>query len=117
VEDLKNAQPEEYVRLFTQYLGQLLGYFVRYIQRGNVDFGRDNVLFEMFPVYLSKAEVQGLGQALNAALLPYLKNEPSPERQRIILGLMSLPDAASTPLPPDSRTGAPAIESTDTRTE
>ena len=42
-EDLKNAQPEDYIRLFAQYLGMLQGYYVRYIQKGNVDFVRDNV--------------------------------------------------------------------------
>jgi hypothetical protein len=31
----------------------------------------------MFPVYLSEAERQKVGQAVNAALLPYVKSEPS----------------------------------------
>jgi hypothetical protein len=97
VEDLQNAQPEDYLRLFVQYLGLLLGYYVRYIQKGSVDFASDNVLFQMFPVYMSQAEAQELGQAVKAALLPYLKNEPSPERKRSIIGLMSLPDVAGDP--------------------
>jgi hypothetical protein len=105
-EDLKNAQPEDYIRLFSQYLGMLQGYYVRYIQKGNVDFVRDNVAFQMFPLYLSEAETQEFGQALNAAVLPYLKNEPSPERKRSIFGLIALPDAVSAPLP--------AAASTDT---
>ncbi len=96
-EDLKNAQPEDYIRLFSQYLGMLQGYYVRYIQKGNVDFVRDNVTFQMFPLYLSEAETQEFGQALNAAVLPYLKNEPSPERKRSIFGLIALPDAVSAP--------------------
>ena len=105
-EDLKNAQPEDYIRLFSQYLGMLQGYYVRYIQRGNIDFARDNVAFQMFPLYLSEAETQEFGQALNAAVQPYLKNEPSPERKRSIFGLIALPDAVSAPLP--------AAASTDT---
>ncbi|HEY3416202.1 MAG TPA: helix-turn-helix domain-containing protein [Armatimonadota bacterium] len=92
VEDLKNAKPEDHIRLFTQYLGQLLGYYVRYVQRGDVDFIRDNVLFQMAPVYLSEAEGQELGRAFNAALVPYIQNEPSPERRRSVIGLMALPD-------------------------
>jgi DNA-binding transcriptional ArsR family regulator len=117
VEDLKDAQPEDYIRLFTQYLGLQLGYYVRYIQKGNVDFARDNVVFHMFPVYLSEAETQRLGEAVNAALLPYVKNEPSPERQRYILGLLSLPDVVGAPLPAGFQTGTPASESTDARKE
>ena len=97
-EDLKNARPEDYIRLFTQYLGQLLGYYVRYIQQGSVDLARDNLLFQMLPVYLSPSETQGLGHAITAALSPYLNNEPSPDRQRSILGLISLPDAPPRPL-------------------
>jgi Helix-turn-helix domain len=116
-EDLKNAQPEDYIRLFTQYLGQLLGYFVRYIQRGNVDFAHDKVLFEMFPVYLSEMETQALGQALNAAILPYMKNGSSPDRQRLIFGLMSIPEVVSAPLPADSSTGKPAVAASDSRHE
>jgi len=95
-QDLENAGPEDYIRLFTQYLGLQLGYYVRYIQQGDVDFTRDNVVFHMFPVYLSDAEKKGLNEAVNAALLPYTKNQPSPERQRIILGWISLPDVAGS---------------------
>ena len=112
-EDLENAGSEDYIRLFTQYLGLLLGYYVRYIKKGNVDFARDKVAFNMFPLYLSEAETQEVAQAINAALLPHLKNEPSPERQRYILGLTSLPDIVGVPLPAESQAGAPAAESTD----
>jgi DNA-binding transcriptional ArsR family regulator len=110
VEDLENAQPEDYIRLFTQYLGLQLGYYVRYVQRGDVDWARDNVVFHMFPVYLSEAETQRLGEAVNAALLPFTKNEPSPERQRYILGVLSLPDVAGAPVPVGSRMGTPPVE-------
>lgn len=98
-EDLKDAQPEDHVRLVTQYLGLILGYFVRYIQKGDVDLARDNVLFQTFPVYLSNVEMPELGQALKAALMPYVRNEPSPGRRRFILGLISLPDVARAPSP------------------
>jgi hypothetical protein len=113
LEDLKNAQPEDYIRLFTQFLGMILGYYVRYIQKGSVDFARDNVFFQMVPIYLSKAEEQELGQVINAALLPYVKNEPSPERQRSILGLIALPDVVGAPLPAVS----PGVESDEREQE
>jgi DNA-binding transcriptional ArsR family regulator len=113
VEDLENAEPEDYIRLFTQSLGLQMGYYARYIQQGNVDFARDNVLFQMFPAYLSEVEMKELGQAIQAVLLPFVKNKPSPERRRYILGLTSLPDVVGTPLPADSRAGAPPVAASD----
>lgn len=117
VEDLKNAEPGDYIRLFTQFLGQLLGYYVRYIQQGNVDFARDNVIFHSFSIYLSKEEIRRAGQTFNAALEPYLKNKPSPERQRSILGLISIPDVFGVPLPAGSQANTPAAESIKPRKE
>ncbi len=93
-EDLKNASPEELIRLFTQFLGQMEGYYARYIHQGDVDLGRDHVLFQAFPLYLSESETQILAQSLNDTLLPCTKNEPSPERRRYIVGLINLPDVA-----------------------
>jgi DNA-binding transcriptional ArsR family regulator len=115
MEDLKNAEPQDYLRLFTQYLGLVLGYYVRYIQQGNVDIARDMAVFRMFPVYLSEAETLELGQAINAALLPYTKNEPSQERRRSIFGLMAFPDVVGAPLPPASQAQTLAGASTDAR--
>ena len=80
-------------------------------QAGNVDIVRDHLAFEMFPVFLSETEVQSLGQALNAALRPYLKNGPSPERRRSILGLMAIPDFAVVPLSVYS----PAVEAAEAK--
>ena len=112
-EDLENAEPEDYVRMFTQYLGLQLGYYVRYIQQGDIDFARDNVVFHMFPVYLSKEERQELARAINALLLPYAQNEPTPERQRSIIGLLSLPDVSSDLLPVESQAKVETVESAD----
>jgi hypothetical protein len=117
MEDLINAQPEDYIRLFTQYLGLLLGYYVRYIQKGNVDFARDSLVFQMSPVYLSQAEIQKLGQALNDTFLPFVKNEPSLERQRFILGLMSLPDVVGAPTTGDSQVDRAEVKGTDASKE
>lgn len=118
VEDLEDAQPEDYIRLFTEYLGLQLGYYVRYIQQGKVDPVRDHVNFHMFPVYLSEAEVQSLGQDVNAALLPYTQNKLSPERRRYILGMLFLPDVVGTLVPAGSELDTPdllAAESTDAK--
>lgn len=107
--DLQNAQPEDYLRLFTQFLGHLLGYYARYIQQGIPDLARDNVLFEMSPFYLSAAETRQLAQDLQTTLAPYLKNEPSQDRRRSILGLTFFPDAFA-PVPAEGTAGEAAPE-------
>jgi DNA-binding transcriptional ArsR family regulator len=113
VEDLEDAEPEDYIRLFTQSLGLQLGYYARYIQQGDVDFARDNVLFQMFPAYLSELEMKELGQAIQAVLLPFVKNKPSPERRRYILGLTSLPDVVGVPTLVESQAGALPVAASD----
>ncbi|MCL4561408.1 MAG: helix-turn-helix domain-containing protein [Chloroflexi bacterium] len=114
-EDIKNAQPEDYIRQVAQYLGLLLGYFVRYIDKGDVDIIRDDVLFQLSPIYLSHGEVQSLGKAVLKAMQPYMKNEPSPERRRQIMGLISLPDVVEARLPKPSKAGGSDVESTEAR--
>lgn len=61
-EDLEDARPEDYIRMFTQYLGLQLGYFVRYVHQGDVDLARDHVVFHMFPVYLTMKRPAGWGK-------------------------------------------------------
>lgn len=92
-DDLESATPEDHLRLFTQYLGSLLGYYARYLRDGDIDLARDGVVFRAFPVQLSPAERARLDQDVGAALRPYLEHGPSPERRRTVLGLMALPDA------------------------
>ncbi len=114
-DDVKDAGPADHIRLVTHYLGLMLGYFVRYVDKGDVDLARDNVVFQTFPAYLTDAEIRDLGQALTTALMPYVKNEPSPERRRFVFGLISVPDVAGPPSPPGSSAAKPAVEAADPR--
>lgn len=99
IEDLAKAQPGDHLRLFTQFLGLMLGYFARYTAKGDVDYARDHVLYEMFPLYLSDAEAQMIAERINNLLQPYLANESSPEHRRLIFGLASIPDDAGASHP------------------
>ncbi len=110
-QDLRGAGPEVHMRLFSQFLGTLLGYFVRYTQKGNIDFTRDHAFYDMFSVHLSDAEIQKVEQAVNVAILPYLKNEPSAERQRFVMGLISIPDMPGVPAPTDTKASSPTSHS------
>ncbi len=104
-EDMEGASREDYLRLATRYFGVILGYYTRYIQKGDADLARDNVLFQLAPLYLSPGEIAQLGQALRTTLLPFLKNEPSPERRRTLLGLIFFPDVVAALEPASSQTG------------
>ncbi len=109
-EDLKNGSTEDYIRLATQYYGLMLGGYLRYVQAGNIDLERDNILFQTFPAFLNDKEIQALGQAIAAAVRPYLKQEPSPERRRYVFGLTSFPDVASAPAPAGAQGRSSAVK-------
>ena len=94
--DLEQATPGDYMRLFTQYLGMLLGYYGRYLAQGTIDLARDGVGYHLVPMNLSKSEFADMARALNAALAPFIQNQPAPERQRYIFGLATMPDVAGT---------------------
>ncbi len=94
-EDLEGATQDDLVRLFTRFAGGLLGYYVRYVQRGGVDFAADRVVLRAFPMYLTAAERDRVDREVNAALMPFVDNGPSSERQRYVFGLVALPDSVA----------------------
>jgi DNA-binding transcriptional ArsR family regulator len=95
-DDLKNAHPEDYMRQFTEYLGILLGYFSRYlVWEEHIDLVRDHVAYTLIPLNLSENEADDLTKALQGVLAPFLNNEPSPDRERLLMGLLTMPDTSA----------------------
>lgn len=94
-EELARAKPEDHMRIYTQYLGMMLGYFSRYVSQENIDYARDGVGYQLLPLNLTKAEFVEFVQALNSVLMPFIKMEPAADRQRYILGLNFLPDVTN----------------------
>jgi hypothetical protein len=90
--DLAQFQPADFMRLFSQYAGQLMGFYARYLNQGAFDHARDGAGYHIIPMNLSPDEFFAMVTALNAALAPFANNQPSPERQRYIFGLTTLPD-------------------------
>jgi DNA-binding transcriptional ArsR family regulator len=105
-EELAGASPQEHISLFTHFLGLLLGYFARYACQGSIDFARDFSGYRLVPLNLSQDEMQRFAASFNEALLPFIHNELTPERQRRILATVFLPDVA-----PAGATGS-GVEST-----
>jgi DNA-binding transcriptional ArsR family regulator len=92
-EDLANARPQDYMRQFTEYLGILMGYYGRYLAKEDqVNLARDGISFNLIPLNLTNTETTTLFKALQETLAPFEKYEPSTERKRRILGVVTLPD-------------------------
>jgi len=73
-----------------------LGDFDRYLARGDVDFLRDGVRYNLAALWLDDAEFADLLRDLARVIQPRLANPPRPGRKRRILGSVLLPgDEAS----------------------
>ena len=91
--DLAQATPEDHLRWFTLFLATLLGDFGRYLAGEAPDLVADGVGYRQVPLELSDTELAELAGRLNAALLPVLQNEPTPERRRRIFTTIVIPDS------------------------
>lgn len=94
--DLANASRDDHLRYFTLFIATLLGDFARYLQQDRpIDLAADGVGYRETPFYLSDEEFAQAAAALNAALLPFLGNQPAPHRQRRLFAMVTFPDAES----------------------
>jgi DNA-binding transcriptional ArsR family regulator len=95
--DLAQASRDDHLRYFTVFVATLLDGFARYLQQdAAIDLLRDGAGYKQVPFYLSDDEFVAMVLAFNRALLPYLANEPSPERRRRLFTTILFPDPAST---------------------
>lgn len=100
--DMATATREDHLRYFTVFITTLLGDFARYLQQdGPIDLVADGVGYRETPFYLSDEEFAQAATAFNRALLPFLGNQPAPNRRRRLFATIIMPDAES----PDGRHG------------
>lgn len=104
-DDLASASPEDHLQYFTFFVATLLGEFASYLrQDAPIDLLADGVGYRQTPLYLSDEEFLAAAMEVNRVLLPYLGNQPAPNRRRrlyttIVFPDMDPPDAApSTPM-------------------
>jgi DNA-binding transcriptional ArsR family regulator len=94
--DLAQASRDDHLRYFTVFVATLLDGFARYLQQeATIDLLRDGVGYKQVPFNLSDDEFVAMVLALNRVLLPYLANEPSPNRRRRLLTTILFPDPAT----------------------
>ena len=101
--DLANASPDDHLRYFTIFVSALIGDFARYVQRNTpIDFAAEGVGYREVPFYVSDEEFAQATAALSQALLPFLRNEPAPNRRRRLVAIITFPDATPADAPHDA---------------
>lgn len=78
--------------MFTVYIAGLAGDFDRYLDRDDLDPGRDGVGFRQAAMWLSDQELEQLVGRMQEAVAPFLEHEPTPDRTRRILSTIFIPD-------------------------
>ncbi len=100
--DLAHATRDDHLRYFTVFVAMLLGDFARYLQQdAPIDLFADGAGYRETPFYLSDDEFAQAAAAVTQALLPFLKNQPAPQRRRRLFALITFPAAESADTRPD----------------
>jgi DNA-binding transcriptional ArsR family regulator len=93
-DEMAHASREDHLRYFTLFVAALLSDFDRYLPReGPIDLLADGVGYHETPFYLSDDEFAQAAAAFNRALLPFLGNQPAPNRRRRLFATIVFPDA------------------------
>ncbi|GAP14100.1 protein containg helix-turn-helix domain [Longilinea arvoryzae] len=91
---------EDHLRYFTTFVASLLDDFSRYIKRAEpLDPLNDGVGYQKFPLELSDEEFAEMVKGINAAIVPYLNNQPAPGRKRRIFATIVTPAEENKPSP------------------
>lgn len=109
-EDLAEASKDELLRYFFIFISKLLGDYSRYLQENERD-DYHNAGYRQVPFYLNDEEFAQCTQDVNAALLPWFKNEPAPSRRRRILTTIVLPEHPVDTTTENAEQDIPAPES------
>jgi len=96
--DAAAMSPDEHRRGFAIFAGALIGAFSRYLDRPDARPGEDPVGYRQVALWLNDDEVRKMTTALSSALAPFLENPEAPDRQRILLSTIVMPDAPASPL-------------------
>lgn len=91
--DFEDAGPEEHFELFATFVGTLLTDYSAYLSDNeSPDPAEDRVGFRRISLWLSDAEFDDFAKAVNAALRPFIGNEPDERRRLRQLSIVVMPD-------------------------
>lgn len=98
-DDVSGMGKDELLSGFVVFAGTLIDAFGRYLDDPAAKPGEDPVGYRQAGVWLDEAERVELLERLRAAVAPYLENEPTDERERLLLNTILIPDPAARPDP------------------
>lgn len=88
---------EELQRGFGVFVGALMESFGRYLDHPSADIATDPVSFRQAAIWLDETELAELAERLRSALAPFLDNEPTDERERLLVNTVLIPDRSARP--------------------
>ncbi len=95
--DAASMSPDEHLRGFTVFAGALIAAYSRYLAQPAADPSSDAVSYRQLALWLSDDELAEMVAAVGAALQPFLDNAETPERRRVLLSTVLMPDAEHSP--------------------
>jgi DNA-binding transcriptional ArsR family regulator len=90
-DEIAHASKDELRQLFLTFVSKLIGDHARYLDLKEGGYYMD-AGYHQHPLYLSDEEFVQSSREINAALLPWLKQEPAPGRRRYLLTTILLPE-------------------------
>ncbi|SRR5579884_1037537 len=90
-DEIAHASKDELRQLFLTFVSKLIGDHARYLDLKEGSYYTDGG-YHQHAVYFSDEEFVQFSREINAALLPWLKQEPAPGRRRHLLTTILLPE-------------------------
>lgn len=95
-DDAASLSKEELQRGFGVFVGALMESFGRYLDHPSADPAHDPLSFRQAALWLDDDERADLIERIRSALAPYVANEPSSGRERLLLNTIIVPDKSSS---------------------
>ena len=93
-DEIAHASKDELQQCFLAFVSKIIGDHARYLDLKEGSYYTDAGYHENV-VYLSDEEFVQFSQEINAALLPWLRQEPAPGRRRHLLTTILIPELGS----------------------
>ncbi|MBB6389719.1 helix-turn-helix domain-containing protein [Microbacterium thalassium] len=93
--DAAAMSADEHREGFAVFAGALISAFSRYLDLPDARPSEDPVGYRQVALWLSEDELRAMVAALSGALQPFLGNEPTPDRRRVLFSTVLMPDAGA----------------------
>lgn len=90
-DDLAQASRDDHMQYFTTFCMTLLSECSQYLQRPEIDPERDGFGYRSASLHLNDEELREVATAIRRAVEPYIHRPPSPDRRRILLSTILIP--------------------------